>query len=393
MTTHEIRRLLLDLTGTVKRVDRQRLDLLQSADWQRLQRLAAMHRLQPWLYWLHKEKSLVQPEIVATWQAAHRRSAMNALVQQAELVECVNLLRGDGFDVVALKGAYLASHAYPEPALRPMRDLDLILPGDQVVSAYETLRREGYELAEELILPIEESLVLDKHLPLMIAPRGTPIELHKRLSQPEGRLDLDAPHVDEAVLLERAMNADGISYPVAEDMLAHLIVHAIYGHRLDCGPLVLTDIQYLTRKHTIDWQAFWQRARREGWHGGAILLIGLVREFHGGSAIEQITDEPEPPMEAIRETAADLLLQNLNTRRSAKLLSTLKSGNFAVLWNRVVGRVTADGEQTASQDRKADGGYLRWAFAEAKSVISQLFDNEVRAQSQQLRTFGQWLKK
>ena len=43
------------------------------------------------------------------------------------LVETVRVLRAAGVEVVAIKGAALAFFHYPDPALRPMGDLDLLL--------------------------------------------------------------------------------------------------------------------------------------------------------------------------------------------------------------------------------------------------------------------------
>jgi len=392
MELSHIRRILLGLTGTAQSVDPQQLNAMNPADWARLQAMAEMHRLQPWLHWNKANHPGVPNDILHVWQAAHRRSAMTALVRQTELAECVQSLRADGFDPVALKGAYLAFHAYPEPALRPMRDLDLILPENQVIPAYDVLRSAGYDLAEALTVPIEDCLRFDKHLPLMLAPRGTPVELHKRLSQPDGRLDLDAPHVDEAVLMDRAMTVDGLSYPVVEDMLAHLIVHAVHGHRLDCGPLILTDIEFLTRQHAVDWPAFWQRARHEGWQDGAQLLFELVRRFHNGKAILRVDSEPAAPPDAICETALDLMLQNLETRRSAKLMGALAEGNLGLVWRRVTGRMAAQGETGTVADRSATGGFIHWAVHQAKTGMAQLADREVRAQSRQHNQFRRWLK-
>ena len=65
-------------------------------------------------------------QIAASWQAAHRIAAMQAMVQRAELAETCALLERAGFAPIALKGAWLSAHAYPEPAQRPMRDIDLL---------------------------------------------------------------------------------------------------------------------------------------------------------------------------------------------------------------------------------------------------------------------------
>ncbi len=392
MKTGDLRRLLLDLAGLDTRADPERLAACSASDWQRMQAMAEMHRLGPWLHWHHKDNAAIPGWIAETWREAYRQSAMAVLVWQAELGECVTHLRKAGFAPVALKGAYLAAHAYPEPALRPMRDLDLILPREEVLPAFELLSSLGYTLAEPPTMALEDSLRLDKHLPLMIAPRGTALELHSRLSQPEGRLDLDAPHVDEAVLLDRAIEADGVAYPVPEDMLAHLIVHAVYGHRLDCGPLVLSDIEFLTRRHEFDWAAFWQRATGEGWQDGARLLFDLVRHYHGGEAIARSDAEPDAPPAAILEVVPDLLLQDLASRRSAKVLGALMSGNFSLLRDRITGKVTAEGEAGASHDRTREGGLLRWLFRQAGEALTRLASGDVRAQSRHYNRLRRWLE-
>ena len=65
--------------------------------------------------------------IAGSWRAAHRRAAITALAQCADLARTAGLLEAAGFAPIALKGAWLAHHAYPEPAQRPMRDLDLLV--------------------------------------------------------------------------------------------------------------------------------------------------------------------------------------------------------------------------------------------------------------------------
>ncbi|MGA7992235.1 MAG: nucleotidyltransferase family protein [Thermoanaerobaculia bacterium] len=64
---------------------------------------------------------------------------------QTTLGETVLTLRAAGVEVVALKGAVLAFFHYPDPALRPMGDLDLLLrePGD-LSRATEALESAGW---------------------------------------------------------------------------------------------------------------------------------------------------------------------------------------------------------------------------------------------------------
>jgi hypothetical protein len=55
------------------------------------------------------------------------RAGARARRLRATLVETVRALRASGVEVVALKGAALAFFHYPDPPLRPMGDLDLLL--------------------------------------------------------------------------------------------------------------------------------------------------------------------------------------------------------------------------------------------------------------------------
>ena len=71
------------------------------------------------------------------------RARANRLLET--LAATVEVLRAAGVEVVALKGAALAFFHYPDPALRPMGDLDLLLrdPGD-LARATKVLEKAGW---------------------------------------------------------------------------------------------------------------------------------------------------------------------------------------------------------------------------------------------------------
>ncbi len=126
--------------GTVTRpaLRRHLLDLIAEApgpapdlsptDWDALDALAAEHRLQPLLHSHRRADPAVPERLRAVWKAAHREAGLIAMTQRADLLDTVALLRAEGIEPVAMKGAWLAWHAYPQPTLRPMRDLDLLVP-------------------------------------------------------------------------------------------------------------------------------------------------------------------------------------------------------------------------------------------------------------------------
>lgn len=362
---------------------------LDGAGWQALDRLAALHRLQPLLHAERGHDLSIPNAIRDSWRSAHRLAAIQALAVQAGLAECHGLLEQEGYQPVALKGAWLARHAYPEPALRPMRDLDLWVPAQSILDANAALRGAGYTELEPPEMALADMVRLDKHMPPLLSPRGVVVELHHRLWEPHGRLDHASPKADEAAIRARAIvDGDGIRTLHPQDTLAHLIVHAVYSHRLDCGPLLLSDIAFLLRAAPVDWPKFWAEAAAGRWQSGARLVLELVQHWRPDAPIE-LAGEPAPA--DLLEAAPDLLLQELDTRQSAQLAAaTLKSGP-ARLVQRVLGRRTAAGEAEVTRDMSHEGGALGWAMSRAWRSASQLARSDVRRQSRQLAALSKWL--
>lgn len=388
MTPTALRRVLLALVGTGPVPD---LSALAERDWQALDRLAAQHRLQPLLHFQHRESPDIPPAVSAGWAAAYRAQAILALSQRAELDRTVALLRRAGLAPLALKGAWLGSHAYPHPALRPLRDIDLLLDPGSVVAGFEVLGAAGYRQIEPTALALADLIRTDKHLPPLLSPGGTVVELHHRLWEPDGRLDHASPlEIDAAVRRAAVTEADGLSYPAPADMLAHLIVHAVYSHRLDCGPLLLADIDYLLQVRTIDWAVFWDRAAAEGWRGGARMVLALVERWRdAGSIVLTASAGPDVPA-ALLDDAADLLLQDLDSRHSAAVLASVRRQGWRGLADRLRGR-TQSQDGGVQRDLDVHGGYAAWAGSRLRRTLHDLVRPGPRHQGQALARLSQWL--
>lgn len=382
-------RALLALVGTARVDDLARLD---AADWAAIDAMAATHRLRPLLHARHRDDSRIPVALRDTWQAAHRASAMLAMVQRVELRETVRLLDAANIPALVLKGGWLAWHAYPEAAQRPLRDIDLLLPEDRFLEGWDLLCRAGYVPAAEPDLPLDQLVQVDKSPPPLFAPRGTAIELHLHAWFPEGRLEYYSPPPDDAGLFARARRDEqGLLYPAPEDMLAHLVIHAIYSHRLDCGPLLLPDIAFLLERETLDWPAFWSRGQAAGWAGGARLVLDLVDRYCAPPALD-LSAAPVPATpEDLLATAEELMLQNLDTRYSAGLAASGLTIGLKGLWPRITRRVSTGAGHVHHRDSTSDGGYLAWARSRLARTLSDLSDPAVRRQSRQLAQLSKWL--
>lgn len=382
-----LRRVLLDLFGNVRQPDLSRLD---SKDWDWIDQMAMLRRLQPLLHAQHQDNPAIPARIAASWRAAYRESALLALARTAELKECIALLEDAGFTPLALKGAWLAPHAYPDPAQRPMYDLDVLLDPGTVLEGYALLKRSGYAQAYPEEIPLDDMIRLEKHLPTLVGPRGAMIELHHRMADPHGALDHFSPEPDETAIRSRARRIDGVSYPGAEDMLVHLIIHAAYAHRFDCGPRVLADIDFLLRKEAIDWTAFWQRGRAEGWRDGARLVLELTRQNRAGVEVDVSADSGAPPAPALLEGAVQLLFQEPDTCATAGFAATVLKGGWQGLAARMSGTRKADGQAPVVREMASQGGRLGWALSRLSRVVGDLARADVRRQSRELARLSRW---
>jgi len=281
---------LLDLLSTDRdTVDQSRLSALSDADWEALLATADRHRLAPLLHWrLTRDRSALRvPAAVASRLAAQfRRWTLRSLALQSELASVQRTLSAAGIPFAALKGSYLAYHAYPHPALRPLRDLDILVPRQHALRAFEALIRAGCTRPPEYGGGVREAMESMKHLPPLRSASGRVlIEVHTRLARPGG----GSPHLKDMSedtglwcrLTHRDVGGETVAYLSPTDSLLHLIVHSAYDNRLNNGPLTLSDLAYLTQSCAIDWPAFWAAARAGGWMRGSLLLLRAA-ESHSG---------------------------------------------------------------------------------------------------------------
>jgi hypothetical protein len=173
-------------------------------------------------------------------------------------------------------------------------------------------------------------------------------------------------------------------------MFVHLVVHAIYSHRLDCGPLLLWDLFYLLPHLRGGMSPLWVRARDEGWERGGALVIALLRRYFGEAAIPVVPGEPLPAPAPMIETAIDLLLQDLDTRRSAGVAATVLAGGRGAL-----GRRFAQGRRRVTQDGQAQpsgiGDFVSWAASRFQRTVGELGRGAVRGQARGLADLSLWL--
>ena len=151
--TAEIESWLLCASAII-RPDANRLDQIarlakQVKDWDSLIRVAESHGLAPILMHHLRQSGTDVPDIVLKQLRAlsirHRHATPTRLKEYAKIYQ---VLADEGVENAALKGIGLAGLIYPDPSLRPMRDIDFLVAPKDAVRAVQVLKDLGYEFEE-----------------------------------------------------------------------------------------------------------------------------------------------------------------------------------------------------------------------------------------------------
>jgi hypothetical protein len=323
-TTTSLPPVLLSLLSPQQQLKQDQLDALTDADWQVMQRMWRQHRLAPLLHWqrTRAHAHLQLPEWVKTnWAQGFKRAAFRSLLCQQGLANLHQTFEQAGIPYVALKGAFLAHQAYPHAALRPMRDLDVLVPAPRLLEAYDVLLKMGLNRLDRYPGSPDAAMLVHKHLPPLSMPNsGMTVELHGRL------LDLGPSSTERDDLSEepgfwdRVVQAplagQSLRFASPTDLLLHLIIHAVYDHKFNNGPLLLSDIAFLTQTQPVNWSLFWQLARQRDATRGCVLALKLTLRYWPVPQINWLGHESEASdlTEDTLDAAAALMLQDMQAR-------------------------------------------------------------------------------
>jgi hypothetical protein len=244
-------------------------------DWQALASLARRHGLAPLLYWRLRADRVHWPapdSVLRDLQEDYDRTfSQNLKIFQA--IEQVLARLGQGQTLtIPLKGVFLTERIYHNLGLRPMSDIDLLLPQDQLSQAIQVLQELGYQPLYPFNL--EQECRVRHALPTFNLPGqpGAPaFDLHWTLAPPDSPFQIPIQSI-----WERARPGLMMDQPVLElspeDLLLHLSLHAAYMEYFCSGMRPFYDIACSASlyKDQIDWprlihQAHQWRAARSTW--------------------------------------------------------------------------------------------------------------------------------
>lgn len=299
----------------------QLLRSLNEADWTAVVDLAKRHGVGALLF---SRPGLPVPEPIQTaLQSRAQRSAQLILMLQAACRELADAAASEGLDLVVLKGLHLATSIYPDPGMREMADIDILVPSDQLQAIADLARGLGYAVP-----PLAGDA--HHHLPSMVRGRVM-LEIHWQLFD-EGHGAVATPQgiFQRAVPITSLPNTRGLS---TEDLLLHVCLHAASHHVLEMGIRSLCDVQAIVAAtgQRVNWAMVVERARE--WRGerSVALMCTLARLHLGVRFPEDVFTELKDAMPGpdVVNAATDFLVEDsthlAGTSEAARALLTLGS--------------------------------------------------------------------
>ncbi|NDR55711.1 nucleotidyltransferase domain-containing protein [Aliiruegeria sabulilitoris] len=379
--------LILDWLMIPQAVDRQRLSELTDLDWEGLLERADQHRLLPMMAWnmARLPEASVPKHVTETLSDQYRSSTMRQLAIARDCILVHETLDRAGIPHLFLKGAYLGQACYPKPGLRPMRDIDVLVPAGQEVVAWETLSA-AFGLPQQFQHIGADETFSPKHMSPVNTPSGEcNVELHRSIY-----LDLEknayTSHLERLWHRHKDFEiaARKLPCPSSEDMLLHLVFHGINDHRLNLGPLFIVDLCFLLDAVSFDWNMICSEAEVLGISRPLELALTLVGRTPG----EACSSEEHVP-ESVVQASRLLLLQDANKRYDIRHTSNVINRNSwnwgGYIWRKVIPTRTSLKRWHALEGRgvNTQTGYAGLYMSYLLGALSKLYrstrDREVTA--------------
>jgi hypothetical protein len=232
-----------------------------SLDWEQLLHKAWWHNITPLVFHHLMEmehQGQVPPEVMARLKSAYLRHVVINLHFQSQLRQVQDVLEAQGVPVILLKGAALAGTVYPDIGLRPMGDLDILVPEEQAQIAHHAVQRMGFS-------PAGATDEDHRHLPrLQRAGTAAQVEVHRHIVNRDTSIYFDIQgfwrRAQEVSLARRQ-----VWVLAPEDLLIHLAINFFQDRRLKSMVALrqLCDIAEALRFHqdNISWKLFLENVR------------------------------------------------------------------------------------------------------------------------------------
>ena len=309
--------------------------------------LARLHGVAPLLHERLRATGRL-PELPAETReilgAARRLTAFENLRHYAELRRIAKALNGRGIPLIALKGLHLAELVYVEPSLRPMSDMDILVPRERVAEVIAAMQMLGYGSEGDLSGAVRQMLDSKCNLGFAHRRHDVYVEVHWTLSEPDSAY---AAPLDQIWARSQAANLGGAEARVMspEFLLVYVCAHLACNHAFSLNLRALCDISAIVDRYAaIDWDAVIRIGSAHGWRRGVAATLQLAQAQLAVPVPEWVlealgADRIEPTLlsDALEQILCrtELPRELRNAPNVMGLTGKSVGGAFATVWRRL----------------------------------------------------------
>ena len=284
----------------------------RDSEWESLLNMARAHGVAGLLYRAVQSNdwgAAFPPTVLDQLAQVYYRNAAHNQLLFDELRRILGALHQAQVPVIVLKGAALAHTLYPDPGLRPMNDLDLMVKPEDLLRAIDVLEKVGYQ---------QQNFIF--HVVLTRGPKyRTTVELHWRVYP----ANETTPNADEWFWSEAQQfkNSQYSSCYALSPLAAMLFnaAHLIFVHGSENPRLIwYYDNQLLATVPgtPLDWDELLTQSRAFSWNGPLYHALRMTQErfntrFPGDFLAELGQDEWVDGIRVEETVPADLELSIL----------------------------------------------------------------------------------
>lgn len=299
---------------------------------------ALRNKLAPMLLWAVTQggvKTRANPLWEPVWSAVHISGLRYTLFETARQ-EIDRALVEANVEAIWLKGIALAPSIYPQPALRPMGDLDVLVPFEQRHQALHAVEPLGYRIdaAGEILFASGEEP----------SPSwGYHYFLNNHLAYPEVALELHFRLLNVAMSPEHTQwfwsqagslgTGQGLKTLTAEAHLLYLCAHAIIHHgEVDTHLSNYLDLHLLITRLPIRWPIVIDQAAALSWSSAVDRALTLTMQFFGTPVPDSVFVDLRASRPAHRKNMREVRLQGAGARWEKKRRKLAGISRSRQLW-------------------------------------------------------------
>lgn len=260
--------------------------------WPAVLHLADRHGVAPLLDRALAAREIEVPEAIrAQVRELRRETALANLRKFGEFRRIARALGERAIPMIPLKGLHLAELVYRDISLRPMVDMDVLVPRQHVATALQALREAGYGHDADVSPAVTSLLDVRCNAGLEHGRLGLWLEVHWSIDEPPACYQEIVEEIWRSATPARIGDA-----PVAamrpELLLLHVAAHLACNHAFAFSLRALCDLAEIVRRHSeMDWSIVVDHGRRHGWHRGVPAALALAKRHLGADIPDRVLEE------------------------------------------------------------------------------------------------------